>query len=224
MKKMFLALALCASIATVKAQDFKPKAGDVTTEFGLNGGINNTNFNFKDGALLRFRYFAKENLAYRVGFGAEIDQETNNVYGPNDEKGTFKRSNNSLNINLGVEKHFAGTERLSPYVGADILFGTGKEVIKTKDVTLGGAYQANEKFERKGPGFIDLGLRGVIGADYYIAKRLFLGAEAGLGFTWTKEGKEKVNNNGVSTDIKSAGSSFELNPRVIGAIRIGFVF
>ncbi len=225
MRKLLLTLTAIAGLTiAANAQDFKPKQGSVTTEFGLYGGIINSTFDFKDEALLRFRYFAKENLAYRIGFGVGIDQNTDNVYGPNDEKGTVKYSDNSLKINLGVEKHFAGTERLSPYVGADLIFGTSKETEKGKDVTMGGTYQSGYNYEVKGPGSIDLGLRGVVGADYYIAKHLFLGAEAGLGFLYSKEGTVKTDDNGNSVEFKSPGSSFELEPSVVGAIRIGFVF
>lgn len=222
MRKLLIIASLFFAGATVQAQDFKPQAGSVTTDFGLYGGISDSELDLNEG-ILRFRYFAKENLAYRLGFGAGVYNNVDKVYGADGEEGSRTYTDNSLTINLGIEKHFAGTNRLSPYVGADLLFGTSKETTKDENY-LNGAYSATNNTEFKGPGDISFGLRGVIGADYYIAKHLFLGAEAGLGLTYTVEGKQKTDINGVTTEYKSAGNSLNLGQGLVTAIRIGFVF
>lgn len=237
MKKLLLSLSVAFLGLAAQAQDFKPVKGDVTTEFGLTGGINTTNFNLNEGAgLLRFRYFQKDNLAYRLGFNVGSQKETNNAYGavgtPNEGKeGSSTRNETQFLINLGVEKHFTGTERLSPYVGGDILFGAG--TTKTSFDNATGAvnnpvYAENTSSEVKGPGYTSFGLRGVIGADYYIAKRLYLGVEAGFGFIYEKEGKTTatttVAGNTTTVKTKSAGNSFEINPSVITGVRVGFAF
>ncbi|TZF84098.1 hypothetical protein FW774_11705 [Pedobacter sp. BS3] len=226
MKRAFLFLGLAISGLAVQAQDFKPAKGDITTEFGLTGGINSTNFTLNEsatGGLLRFRYFQSEGLAYRLGFNVSSSSDKTNVYGPNDEKGTLTQSQTVFVVNLGVEKHFAGTERLSPYAGGDILIGAMSQKDKAEDYA-GGAYAANTNSEVKGPGTFGFGLRGIVGADYYIAKHLFLGAEAGFGFLYAKEGETKTTASGTTTTVKSAGSNFALSPSVITGVRIGFVF
>jgi hypothetical protein len=237
MKKLLLTLSVAFLGLAAQAQDFKPVKGDVTTEFGLTGGINNTNFNLNDGAgLLRFRYFQKENLAFRLGFNVGSNNVTNNAYGivgsPNENKeGSAKRNTTEFLINLGVEKHFTGTERLSPYVGADILFGAG--TTKTTYENAAGAfntpvYADGVSSETKGPGYTSIGLRGVVGADYYIAKRLYLGVEAGFGFEYAKDGKTTTTTttagNTTTVTNKSAGSNLEINPSIITGVRVGFVF
>ncbi|SHH04894.1 hypothetical protein [Pedobacter caeni] len=233
MKKvlLFLGMAICGVAAN--AQDFKPAAGDVTTEFGLTGGINNTDFKLNDGAaLLRFRYFNKEKVAYRLGFNVSSKNEKTNAYGvgaSDGKKGTYTESATNVLINLGIEKHFTGTDRLSPYVGGDILFGTGSAKTTADNTTAkGAAYVDGVYNEVKGPGYVSIGLRGVVGADYYIAKRLYLGVEAGLGLVYEKEGKTKIKSTvaGVttSTEQKSAGSSFNIKPSVITGVRVGFAF
>lgn len=230
MKKvlLFLGMAICGVAAN--AQDFKPVAGDVTTEFGLTGGINNTDFKLNDGAaLLRFRYFNKEKVAYRLGFNVSTVNDKTNAYGANAEKGTFTKKATEVLINLGIEKHFTGTDRLSPYVGGDILFGTGSKNETAENTTDKGATYTKDTFkETKGPGYVAFGLRGVVGADYYIAKRMYLGVEAGLGLLYQKEGKTKTVSTAAgvttTTESKSAGSNFEIKPSVITGVRIGFAF
>jgi len=232
MKRALLILSIAVLGVTAKAQDFKPTQGDVTTEFGLTGGINNTNFNLNEGAgMLRFRYFQKENLAYRLGFNVGSNNVTKNAYGTDNKEGSAKSRATDFLVNLGVEKHFAGTERLSPYVGGDILFGAGTRKVSFENAT-GPAnaplYADNTSSESKGPGYVSFGLRGVIGADYYIAKRLFLGVEAGFGFAYEKEGKKTntttVNGTTTTVKVKSAGNNFEINPSIITGVRVGFAF
>lgn len=234
MKKVLLFLGMAIFGVAAQAQDFKPVAGDVTTEFGLTGGINNTDFKLTDGAagLLRFRYFNTEKVAYRLGFNVSTINDKTNAYGTGadaSQKGTFTKKATNVLINLGIEKHFAGTDRLSPYVGGDILFGTGSRTETADNTTANGAAYAKNIFnEVKGPGYVSFGLRGVVGADYYIAKRMYLGVEAGLGLVYEKEGKTKIKSTvaGVTTttDYKSAGSTFNIKPSVITGVRIGFAF
>lgn len=233
MKKIILGVVALTTMGVANAQsEFKPYKGDVTTEFGLSGGLWDSNFelNENNGAagLLRFRYFAKDNMAFRFGLNVSSAKETENVYGGVDDenKGTYKSSATALLVNLGVEKHFAGTERLSPYIGGDLLFNTGNQKTVWDNATSNGSsYDEDNNGSRKGPGTIGVGLRGVVGADYYFAKRVYLGAEAGLGFLYSKAGKTTIKENDDPTvTLKSAGSEFELSPSVITGVRIGFVF
>lgn len=236
MKKVLLFLGMAIFGVAAQAQDFKPVAGDVTTEFGLTGGVNRTDFKLNEGAaaLLRFRYFNTEKVAYRLGFNVSSTNNKANAY-DGAKKGTFTVKATEVLINLGIEKHFTGTDRLSPYVGGDILFGTGTGKMTSDNVTgkiteneLSATYKDNYFNEAKGPGYVSFGLRGVVGADYYIAKRMYLGVEAGLGLVYEKEGKSKdkttVSGVTTTTEHKSAGSSFNIKPSVITGVRIGFAF
>jgi hypothetical protein len=231
MKKVLLFLGMAIFGVAAQAQDFKPVAGDVTTEFGLTGGINNTDFKLNDGAaLLRFRYFNKEKVAYRLGFNVSSTNDKTNAYGADaNQKGTFTQKATNVLNNLGIEKHFTGTDRLSPYVGGDILFGTGSRTETSENTINKGVSYTKDIFnETKGPGYVSFGLRGVVGADYYIAKRMYLGVEAGLGLVYEKEGKTKTTTTAAgvttTTEHKSAGSSFNIKPSVITGVRVGFAF
>lgn len=211
-------------------QHLKAEKNDFTAEFGLSGGLNNADFVLNEGnaGLLRGRYFFKDDLAVRLGFSLGFDHSKQNIYNLLEtEKGTSVTNTSSFLINAGIEKHFKGTNRLSPYVGADLLFGiSGNHVENTN--TDGNVYVNNMSMETKGPGAVSFGLRALVGADYYFTKHVYLGAEAGLGFLYGTEGKTTttVTLGNATTTIthKSAGSSFTLNPSVITGIRVGFVF
>lgn len=231
-KVLVLASLVLGSIVAHAQSEFKPTKGDITTEFGLSGGVLNSNFNLNEaGNLLRFRYFAEEKTAIRLGFGLTSDNGTANAYGANNAQGEVKNNNTELLINLGVEKHFTGTERLSTYAGGDLLFGYASQKISRSNATgiiTNPVYAANTASSVEGPNTVSFGLRGVVGADYYFAKKVYLGAEAGFGFLYSKAGETTVSNtvggNTTTVTNESAGNAFQLNPSVITGLRIGFVF
>jgi len=233
MKKAFLVFGLAATTFAAKAQvndefkSFKPGKGDVTTELGLAGGLNNADFKLNEGGLLRFRYFAKDKLAFRLGIAVNSTSETEKFYSATNQEGKMVTRATGFMLNLGVEKHFNGTPRLSPYVAADLMFGlAGRRM--TMDNTDGQVFVNQFSSKITGPGTFSFGVRALVGADYYIAKHVYIGAEAGLGVLNSVEGKTKFTQtiSGVTTTVeaKSPGSNFDLAPSVVTGIRIGFVF
>lgn len=234
MKKVLLIASLVLGGFVANAQSvFKPVKGDVTTEFGLSGGVLNSDFRLNEtGNLLRFRYFTQDKLALRLGFGLSSANETANAYGATDsQEGEVTRKSTDLLVNLGLEKHFTGTERLSTYVGGDLLIGYGstKASYENSNNNFNNpAFVDNVSGSVSGPNTLSLGLRGVVGADYYFAKRLYLGVEGGFGLLYAKEGKTKISNtvagNTTTSEVESAGNSFEVSPSVITGVRIGFIF
>lgn len=243
MKKFIAVLGLVATTVAANAQEptrhgkfkhnrnqesFKPLAGDFTGELGLSGGILNSEVNLNENGLLRFRYFVKDDLAIRLGASVGANNRKENAYGINNEAGWVKQNNFGVGINLGIEKHFAGTKRLSPYVGADLMFNATSNHKWSEKANYAGAYDANYSFDVKGANQTGFGVRAIMGADYYFAKNVYLGVEAGLGFMASKSGKTTTTNvdNGVTKTFttESRGSTFELSPNVITGVRIGFVF
>lgn len=238
MKKAFLVFGLVATTFAAKAQvndefkSFKPAKGDVTTELGLAGGLNNANFTLNEGSsgLLRFRYFVKQDIALRLGFNVSASSDKTKFYGTGvdlNKEGEMTERTTGMLLNLGIEKHFGGTPRLSPYIAGDLLLGVMGQSVKMEN-TDGLTYVGQFSAKRTGPGTFSFGVRGVVGADYYIAKHVYIGAEAGLGLLNSVEGKTKttttIGNTTTTVETKSGGSTFELNPSVITGIRIGFVF
>ena len=99
-----------------------------------------------------------------------------------------------FSIRPGYEIHFDGTDRLSPYVGAEIEFALGNtssevENWGTNDVDNAGEPEqyvvwtetAKDKYTR-------IGVNLVTGFDFYFADNVYLGAEMGFGFSRTNMG------------------------------------
>ncbi len=220
MKKVLLIAAGIFAFQAANAQEevsYKPTTGTVTTEVGLTGGLNNANFNLNGGAL-KFRYFLKDDLAVRAGLGID-NQKEEDIVGLSPNQTTFTEKQSFNTVKVGIEKHFAGSNRLSTYAGADLVVGFGKEV--EDEVEENGDFT---KFEQKNSSF---GFAVFTGADYYIAQKVYLGVEAGLNFLSTKlkDGESSFkngNNTGSSSNPGEKGSDFTSN--VFGGIRIGFQF
>jgi len=104
----------------------------------------------------------------------------------------------NFSIRPGYEMHFEGTDRLSPYVGAELMFGMGSETL-TKEFQDGindtedndPAKWATWEAERK-RGTTTFGLNAVAGFDFYFVDNLYLGAEIGFGFQNKKYKNQEI--------------------------------
>ena len=230
-KKVLLIAAIAAGVFTttsVNAQDdsFKPVGGEKNVEVNFTplGGspisINN----------LRFRYFMSSDMAFRVGFSVSSSSSTTPeevMDGTEEVELEDKSSSFGVSINPGIEKHFAGTDRLSPYVGAVLNFS----MLNTKDVNQeldGTTAEAGDTYESETTGgSTTFGLNLVLGADWYFSKSIYMGTEVGFGFSSTSMKDDEVTNpGGPDTDTQTTinGSSFDLGPNFNSAIRLGFLF
>lgn len=236
MKKLMtiVGLSVCTLAANAHEDyDFlKPHAGNLTAELGLTGGLGNTGLNLNNNAgMLRFRYFVAEDWAIRLGVNITNDVSKMNAYGVGvdaGKEGWVKQRNTTVLFNIGAEKHFMGTRRLSPYVAADFIIGNKSTHANGENATSGGTYLNNYAFESESMNNTTVGFRAVVGADYYIAKNVYLGVEAGLGYTTTKLGEtemtQTLNNVTTTTTNKSAGKTAQFTPGLVTGVRIGFAF
>lgn len=200
---LFAAALFCLAGTDVQAQ--KQIGGDKNFEFNfapLGGnpiGING----------IRFRYFNSENSAIRAtifvgGTRSEDpyadvdavefelgDQTYTNGERLNDIESTF-----DFTIRAGYEKHFDGTDRLSPYIGGEIDFGSGNMKTTQERFTLTGT-QEGDNIVASSPVLWELtettpytrfGVNAVAGFDFYFADNIYLGAELGFGFSRTNTG------------------------------------
>lgn len=239
MKKIVLAAMIClAFVGTTQAQ-YKPEAGSFTTELqftpmgNLVSNVNTSGLGISGapspifGLDLGFkgRYFISDNLAVRLtlGFGNTTLKEVDyNMYSDGKEyEDVLKTKTSNFVIAPGIEYHFAGFERLSPYVGAEFLFGT---LTNKTDFTT--SHNADyTKTKQKGT---SLGINLVAGFDFYVYKGLYLGAELGFGYSSAKvkdtESEQQVG--GVTTSVipedydKTTTIGFNCKP----AIRLGWRF
>jgi hypothetical protein len=223
MKKVIFSLAILVASTTINAQDFKQSAGmkNLELQFTPLGG---TPLGISG---LRFRYFSSNTTAIRgnvfLGYSrtSEITQDANSDA---DEK-ELKTTESSFEFNLrpGFESHFEGTDRLSPYLGAelDLNFKTTSKTVQDQD-------EDDDIFEIETSnegGAFRFGINGVAGFDYYFAKHLYFGAELGFGFGLTSPFAKKVTVDGDSNESSiDKVTTFNIGPNVNSAIRIGFLF
>lgn len=165
--------------------------------------------------MLKGRLFLMDDLALRASLSASQVSETNT----SNADVTTKTSRGGFGLFAGIEKHFDGTARLSPYVGADL----GIEVWNQSSITDN---KKDNNFDTsvKGPGTFYIGGKLLFGADYYIAQSLYIGAEAGLNLGCNFIGRSTTTAGGKITTSEPQGSKFDLGTGVYGGFKIGFVF
>lgn len=193
---------------------------------------------------VKFRYFTSDNKALRIGFTVDAKKLTDdieNVYGTNPTKISNTRSSVLIGVNIGVEHHFTGTKRLSPYLGGELTFGykTSKHVRETGNnkTTIEGAWQTTESSSgysytsyNSERGFVSYGLNVVTGFDFYVARKFYIGYEMQFGFinkvysdidvTYSGDPNNAPGSSYPNIDAKE----FSFGPRIINGIRVGYVF
>ncbi len=193
---------------------FKPIKGNKTIEVNLSPFSSSPiSLNY-----LRGRIFISEKTALRTGASLGFDA-----------KG---KSNKSLGISIlpGIEKHFKGTNRLSPYIGAEIFVGLKSASSKTSIDT--GAVKISTKVkgawaDGSNQGFLNIGSNALMGCDLYIVKHFYIGFEFGFGISFLKYSDIvstlTVNGKGTVTTI-DGGTTFNIGTNYNSSFRLGFVF
>lgn len=189
---------------------------------------------------VKFRYFTSDRSALRIGFTVDAKKlvdDASNVYGTNPTNYSDTRTSTLIGINFGIEHHFRGTKRLSPYIGGELTFGikSSKHVKENSGLTttIKGAWQTTEYYssgysysaytaERA---FVSYGLNMIMGFDFYVARKLFIGYEMQFGFTRKSFSDLEITGSGsTSTTPDYDSSEFSFGPRIINGIRVGYVF
>jgi hypothetical protein len=245
MKKFFLSVAvlLAAATASIAQDGMKAVSGSKTLEVqasspfaaGRPFAIDN----------IRARYFLSDNMAVRIQFGIfannestveSVDDPTSTATPPAQIILTDKERLFNINIKPGIEKHFEGTDRISPYVGAEIDFAI--QTTSSVDEEIGNGAEPNTistqttkgQNGRNGgeDGYTRIGLNFVAGADFYIFKNLYLGTEFGWGL-------QRQNLSNIVTELEGfdgatappeveRGGTTTVGTNFVGAFRLGWVF
>lgn len=261
MKKTLLLLSSIAVLSSASAQEavFKQEAKNKNLELQFSP-LGGTPLSIGG---LKFRYFTSEKSAIRVNLfvgsssKTDITQQdsastTSGVPSLNELKD--KKSSLEFSIRPGFEKHFAGTDRLSPYMGVELAFGmkTSSEtneseaayVIGNTTPTTNTVYTKTTKGK---DGYISFGGNLLAGFDWYFSKKVYMGAELGFGVAFktmstisvTDENAAAFNQNQIDNanalgvdppavykdpNDRKQGSTMNFGPTVNGQIRLGFLF
>lgn len=219
MKKLLFAIVAFSAFNMANAQEastsqenvYKPQGGDWNAE------LNFSPFSSSPISLnyLRYRKFLSNTSAMRLGVSLGYESEK-----PNKDE---ILTDFTLNLRPGFEEHFGGTDRLSPYIGGelDIAVKSVKYEDTDQHATIKGAWNESGTNNR---GFLRMGMNLIIGADYYVAKKLYIGTEFGYGFEIVNTADVKVEISGTNPDPIKGGNTFQLGPNFNSSLRLGFVF
>jgi outer membrane protein W len=202
--------------------------------FSLEGGLSlNVTENTFSSPAIRFRYFATESIAARLGITYNVIYETINHYKTGLDGGDIKDSmgtdinKNSMSwFSIGGSFHFSQLEKLSPYVALDVMFGMGSTDFERTDYD-GTKY---EKGEGRTSTTKNSGLGLVLGAgfDYYFAENVFFGAELGMTFmsTMDKGGDGSRTSAGIKTvyTTEATGETSSFANSANAMLRLGWRF
>lgn len=213
MKKFILLIASVFPLFSIQAQDYKPDARGISVE------VNFTPFTNPPLSIdyIKARYFINQSIAVRTGFSLAFDHNTVDNY---TTQNAFQ-----LSIVPGIEKHFKGTDKLSPYIGAEIDLGLlNSGTTSTADgntVTVTGAWtDSTGKVSNRG--YFRFGLNAVAGVDYYFTQHFYAGLEIAYGFRMISS--SDVYSSEAGSDVDKGGTSISFGPSINHALRLGFIF
>ena len=222
MKKMFVLLGVALISTSVYAQKFESGDKNLEMNFAPFGGspISITG--------IKARMFNSESTALRLGVNISMANDKSPTGTTADGSVTLfdKESTFNLNLRPGYEMHFEGTSRLSPYVGGEVDFAL--QTYKMDTEFEGGTANEVETGTSKGDnGYLRLGVNAIAGFDYYFADKLYIGSEIGFGFSMVSNSdieKESTVSGFTAPDPQEQGTTMNIGPNFIGAIRLGYCF
>ena len=220
---------------SLAADSFKPGSKKFVTELNVNPFNGNISLNNSLNQI-KLRYFTSPALAFRIAVTAErasISYDDRLPYGTNSYHRTEDRSSTTLGLNFGLERHFKGTRRLSPYLGADFAVGNkfskqeidnGTTVTTIKGAWVTGSGNSSQMTEL---GYTSVGLSLFSGFDIYPARHFFLGYEFNFGFNkmfWADVDYTVTGGNTSGSNSENKFSTFTFGSTLMNGIRIGYVF
>jgi len=232
MKNFVLSAVLfAASVVAVYAQEsYKPEIGSFGVEVAfspLEGLVDlQQGLQYDNNIAGQFKafYSLNDKVGIRLGLGfGTASSKTNNGKSGDD---LYKTSNsrNSFSILPGLTYSFEGTARLTPYAGVELAIGR----CSSESITEEGKVKTTIT-NYAGTLFNTFGFNVFTGFNYFFAKNLYIGIEAGIGFDSQKfknpETKVKGDPNWKEPEKSKRSSSnstfgFKVNPD----LRLGWSF
>lgn len=231
MKKTLLLAAFALAGTFAFAQ--KPASGDKTVETSILLQTGTAPISFAT-PNLRLRYFIADDLAARVNFLYASTKSVSNFSANPDGTGgdgSATEKSSTFTFSPGIEKHFEGTSKLSPYVGGVLglsFMGASEEWENSANGTsyTNGAKATIDGGNSSGDmAGTAIGVSLVLGADYYVTDALYLGAEVLWGWS-TMSGKDvttEITNGATVKTITPGGSSSGFGIATSG-VRLGWKF
>ncbi len=237
MKKLIFASAALCAAATISAQEVAEAQANVQSQsqeqeyitpskykggserFGAEAGLSLGNGFSLSGGNLNCNYSLSDELTVRLGFGLNVTKSAEKD--SSDNKG--HETETSFDIKPGIVYSFSGTERLEPYVGAEVVFGFDSNHTYGEGKFDGKTIETTEKTKTN-----HFGANAFTGFNFYVAKDLYVGAELGFGFIVTPDkrttGKDAEGKEYDSKDNNMKAHVTNINVNCNPAVRVGWKF
>ncbi|MFT5778341.1 MAG: hypothetical protein ACI837_001297 [Crocinitomicaceae bacterium] len=209
--------------------DATPLLGYVQGIFGSNGSTSAGSWSFLNGNnTITGKYFTSDEMAIRGGINIGMSSTTENAYTDRLDEVTGlaispqenvidskKTSTNQIFLTGGVE-YRKGSTRLQGYYGGELGLGFGggtkeeytygnNHVFGVTNNLTSAVDLTTDVVSTTQKGGIMFGLRGFIGAEYFVLPKLAIGGEFGWGLGFTSTGEATS----VNTQVNAAGTALE---------------
>lgn len=225
-----------------KFKDLMPKEGDFGVSLIITGLIDNINlesFSNDYGQNILFaKYYLKDDLALRTGFGLSINRfkrEQADSSGLNLIERDSLISSARMNVSIGIEKHLSTSNRLDPYIFAQIdLTFIGKTTTESETRNISQVGTSSVVREIREDGGIAFGFQAGGGFNYFIAPRFSVGTELALRLLAVSQGgttSDNTTNTSINGNITTNFMSSEnkvnntnLNVQPVALLNLSYFF
>lgn len=223
MKKILMIAVMAVAAVSANAQ-YTPQKGDFGTQvsfrpFGSANSSDDATIKLDDDFAIVGRYMVTDQDAIRAKLGfswANSSDKTANGTSYNPSSAT------AIGIAAGYERHFSVNDRLDLYAGAEAGFST---LSTTKENIINGTDGSEQvrKVKNEG-GFSSLSIGVFTGANFYIYKKLFVGAEIGFAYAHRSNKDIEVTALGQTVTSESNGASNSLRFYAEPSLSLGWTF
>jgi hypothetical protein len=200
----------------------KPEKGSLSLEVGFSPlDVEGKNVQLQN-EQLRLIYSVSDKVGIRLGIGFDTHTESDDNGQPSDEWTKTTTKTSQVSFAPGIVYNFAGTERLTPYLGVEAVIATRSAT------TIAEAKDFKQEIRNEGDLFNTFGLGVFSGFNYYFANRLYIGAEVGLALE-NKSLKNTIieTTTGGRTETvepKNTGTRTTIGTVVTPSLRLGWAF
>jgi outer membrane protein W len=174
-KNVLLAGILMLSTLTTTAQteSIKPEKGAFLLEAGIAPFAEKGSIQLQEGQF-KVVYMASDKIGIRIGLGFNTTSASEDNGLKDEEKVKAKMSATEISFTPGLICYFSGTEKLSPYIGAELILATESNRVTVE------AENYKQVIKNEGGLMSTVGLGLFSGFNYYVAKNLYVGAEINI--------------------------------------------
>ena len=209
------------AVAAVSANaQYTPAKGDFGTQvtfrpFGsANSGDGSTIKLNEAGVVGRYMLSDKDAVRAKLNFGwNSTSNETT------DGKSYKEGSSTLFGIALGYERHFSVNDRLDLYAGGEAAwktYGTYKETVASDGSII--------EYSNTDGGYNEIGVAAFTGINFYVYKKLFVGAEIGLSFAHKSYKDYEERGNGTTVTRENNRSNNSLGFYAEPSLSLGWTF